>query len=70
MALLPNLLAPNSRPLPSASTNHATPLQSALTGPPTLLHVFISRYDGRMQTLYWHVEWSFPAAGCKATDIK
>ncbi|PRW59975.1 box C D snoRNA 1 [Chlorella sorokiniana] len=29
-----------------------------------------TRYDGRMQTLYWHVEWSFPAAGCKATDTK
>lgn len=29
-----------------------------------------TRYDGRMQTLYWHVEWSFPAAGCKATDSK
>lgn len=30
-----------------------------------------TRYDGRMQTLQWHVEWRFPAAaGAKAVDHK
>ncbi|KAL4421032.1 hypothetical protein ABPG77_007507 [Micractinium sp. CCAP 211/92] len=30
-----------------------------------------TRYDGRMQTLQWHVEWRFPAAeGAKAADHK
>ncbi|PSC72977.1 box C D snoRNA 1 [Micractinium conductrix] len=30
-----------------------------------------TRYDGRMQTLQWHVEWAFPAAdGVKVADHK
>ena len=29
-----------------------------------------TRYDGRMQLLHWHVEWSFPAAGVKVADNK
>jgi hypothetical protein len=30
-----------------------------------------TRYDGRMQTLQWHVEWVFPAAGgAKLADHK
>lgn len=26
------------------------------------------RYDGRQQLFSWHVEWSFPAVGCKVAD--
>ena len=29
-----------------------------------------TRYDGRMQTLSWRCEWSFPAAGARAADAK
>ena len=27
-----------------------------------------TRYEGRAQLMQWHVEWSFPAAACKATN--
>jgi hypothetical protein len=29
-----------------------------------------TRYDGRMQLLHWHIEWSFPAVGIKVADSK
>lgn len=29
-----------------------------------------TRYDGRSQTLGWHVEWRFPAAAARASDSK
>ena len=29
-----------------------------------------TRYDGRAQVLAWHVEWRFPAAGCRVADAR
>eukprot|EP00887_Chlorella_sp_A99_P006711 scaffold3.g6711.t1 len=33
-------------------------------------HANTMRYDGRQQLLSWHLEWSFPAAGCKVSDSR
>lgn len=29
-----------------------------------------TRYDGRQQTLYWHIDWRFPAADVGASSLK